>query len=95
VRLLSRKGTDYAHRYPWIAEAALKNRQKHLVVDGEAVVLGVDGTSDYNALHSRKHDHEAVLRLRHPRLRRRRPAPAAHAESKPRAATRTPTGSRF
>jgi len=27
-------------RYLWIAEAALKNRQKHFVIDGEAVVLG-------------------------------------------------------
>jgi bifunctional non-homologous end joining protein LigD len=44
-----------------IAEAALKNRQRHFVIDGEAVVLGVDGISDFNALHSRKHDHEVQL----------------------------------
>jgi bifunctional non-homologous end joining protein LigD len=29
-----------------------------ILIDGEAVVLGVDGISDFNALHSRKHDHE-------------------------------------
>jgi ATP-dependent DNA ligase len=28
------------------------------VIDGEAVLLGVDGRSDFNGLHSRKHDHE-------------------------------------
>lgn len=28
------------------------------MLDGEAVVLGVDGVSDFKALHSRKHDHE-------------------------------------
>jgi len=28
------------------------------VVDGEAVLLGVDGVSDFNRLHSRRHDHE-------------------------------------
>nr|WP_271499969.1 hypothetical protein [Bradyrhizobium sp. CCBAU 11357] len=28
------------------------------MLDGEAVVLGVDGISDFNALHSRKHDRE-------------------------------------
>jgi bifunctional non-homologous end joining protein LigD len=28
------------------------------VIDGEAVILGVDGVPDFNALHSRKHDHE-------------------------------------
>jgi bifunctional non-homologous end joining protein LigD len=28
------------------------------VIDGEAVLLGVDGRSDFNGLHSRKHDQE-------------------------------------
>jgi bifunctional non-homologous end joining protein LigD len=57
-RLPSSNGTDWTKRYSWIAEAALQNRQKHFVIDGEAVVLGVDGISDFNAQHSRKHDHE-------------------------------------
>jgi bifunctional non-homologous end joining protein LigD len=47
--------------YRWIAEAALKIRQRQFVIDGEAVVLGVDGISDFNALHSRKYDHEVQL----------------------------------
>ncbi|APO52708.1 DNA ligase [Bradyrhizobium diazoefficiens] len=58
VRLITRGGYNWADRYPWITEAARKVRQKHFVLDGEAVVLGVDGTSDFNALHSRKHDDE-------------------------------------
>ena len=33
-------------------------RQNRFVLDGEAVVLGVDGVADFNALHSRKHEHE-------------------------------------
>ncbi|SFU59192.1 ATP dependent DNA ligase domain-containing protein [Bradyrhizobium arachidis] len=61
VRLLSRNGTDWTKRYPWIAGTALKNRQKQFVIDGEAVILGVDGISDFNALHSRQHDHEMQL----------------------------------
>ncbi|MEY9121323.1 ATP-dependent DNA ligase [Bradyrhizobium yuanmingense] len=61
VRLLSRNGTDWTRRYPWIIQAALKNRQQHFAIDGEAVILGVDGVSDFNALQSRKHDHEAQL----------------------------------
>src|SRR3954447_17617457 len=61
VRLVSGNGTDWTTRYPWIAEAALKNRQKHFVIDGEAVILGLDGISDFNALHSRKHDAEVQL----------------------------------
>jgi bifunctional non-homologous end joining protein LigD len=28
------------------------------MLDGEAVLLGVDGRSDFNGLHSRRHDHE-------------------------------------
>ncbi len=28
------------------------------MIDGEAVLLGVDGISDFNGLHSRKHDDE-------------------------------------
>ena len=51
VRLITRGGYDWTKPYLWIAEAALKNRIKHFVVDGEAVVLGVDGISDFNALH--------------------------------------------
>jgi bifunctional non-homologous end joining protein LigD len=39
----------------------LKNRQKQFVIDGEAVVLGVDGISDFNALHSGKHSEEVQL----------------------------------
>ena len=53
VRLITRNGYNWTDRYPWIVEAALKNRLKQFVIDGEAVVLGVDGIAD-NALHSRQ-----------------------------------------
>jgi ATP-dependent DNA ligase len=61
VRLITRGGYNWADRYPWIVDAARKVRQKRFVLDGEAVILGVDGVSDFNALHSRKHDHEVQL----------------------------------
>jgi bifunctional non-homologous end joining protein LigD len=61
VRLFSRNGYDWTDRYPWIVEAALKNRIKQFVIDGEAVVLGIDGIPDFNALHSRRHDEVAQL----------------------------------
>ena len=54
-------GRTWTKRYPWIVEAALKNREQQFAIDGEAVVLGVDGASDFNALHLRKHDHEVQL----------------------------------
>jgi ATP dependent DNA ligase domain len=61
VRLITKGGYDWTKRFPWIAEAALKNRQKHFVIDGEAVIPGVDGYSDFNALHSGKHNDEVQL----------------------------------
>jgi bifunctional non-homologous end joining protein LigD len=45
-------------RLQLIVEAARKNRVKQFVIDGEAVILGVDGISDFNALHSGKHNDE-------------------------------------
>jgi bifunctional non-homologous end joining protein LigD len=41
--------------------SALKNQQRQFIIDGEAVVLGVDGISDFDALQSRKHDDEVQL----------------------------------
>lgn len=61
VRLVTRGGDDWTSRFPWIAEAALKNRHTHFVIDGQAVILGIDGRSDFNALHSGKHGAEVQL----------------------------------
>jgi bifunctional non-homologous end joining protein LigD len=36
VRLITKGGYDWSKRYPWIVQAALKNRQKHFAIDGEA-----------------------------------------------------------
>ena len=59
VRLITRGGYDWAKRYPWIVQAALKNRHRQFVI--EAVVLGVDGYSDFNAMYSGKHNEEVQL----------------------------------
>ena len=61
VRLITRGGYDWTKRYPWITEAARKIKQKRFVIDGEAVILGVDGVSDFNALHSGKSNEEVQL----------------------------------
>jgi bifunctional non-homologous end joining protein LigD len=61
VRLLSKGGHDWTSRYPWIVETARKIRKSQFIIDGEAVILGVDGISDYNAMHSRTEDHEVQL----------------------------------
>src|ERR1700682_2472934 len=61
VRLFTRNGHDWTNRYPLIVEAALRNRSTSFVIDGEAVLLGVDGISDFNGLHSRRHNDEVQL----------------------------------
>src|ERR1700712_957995 len=58
VRLFTRNGHDWTQRYPLIVEAALRNRSSSFVIDGEAVLLGVDGISDFDGLHSRRHNGE-------------------------------------
>ena len=57
----TRNGYDWSSRYPRIVEAALRHRPGSFVLDGEAVLLGVDGIADFNGLHSRKHDDEVQL----------------------------------
>src|ERR1700723_1752074 len=61
VRLFTRNGHDWTDRYPLIVEAALRNRATSFVIDGEAVLLGVDGVSDFDGLHTGKHDAEVQL----------------------------------
>jgi ATP dependent DNA ligase-like protein len=61
VRLFTRNGHDWTDRYPLIVEAALRNRATSFVIDGEAVLLGVDGVSDFDGLHARQHDAEVQL----------------------------------
>src|SRR6201990_3062396 len=61
VRLFTRNGNDWTDRYPLIVEAALQNRASSFVIDGEAVLLGVDGVSDFDGLHSNRHNEEAQL----------------------------------
>jgi bifunctional non-homologous end joining protein LigD len=59
--LITKGGYDWTRQYPPIAEAALKNRKRRFVIDGEPIVRGIDGYSDFDALHSGKHDDEVEL----------------------------------
>src|SRR5215471_13909136 len=45
VRLITRGGYNWADRYSWIVEVALKNRHQQFVIDGEAVILGASTAS--------------------------------------------------
>ena len=61
VRTFTRNGHDWSDRFPLIVEAALENKQQRFVIDGEAVLLGDDGVSDFNGLHSRRHNDQIKL----------------------------------
>src|SRR3954466_646309 len=52
VRLFTRRGYNWSERYPLIVEAALRLKTTSFVIDGEAVVLGPDGISDFDGLHT-------------------------------------------
>jgi ATP-dependent DNA ligase len=61
VRLFTRRGYDWSDRYPMIVNGALRIRKSSFVIDGEAVVLGPDGISDFAALYSGKRNGEVRL----------------------------------
>jgi bifunctional non-homologous end joining protein LigD len=61
VKVLSRSGLDWTWRYPMIVETARKIRKNRFVIDGEICVLDLQGISDFDALHSNRHNDEAQL----------------------------------
>ena len=61
VRCFTRGGYDWAARFPAIVQAACRIKAQSFLIDGEVVVCRDDSLSDFNALHSRRHDHDAVL----------------------------------
>lgn len=50
VRILTRGGHDWTHRFPEIASAARELGVGTAILDGEAVVLDEEGRSDFGAL---------------------------------------------
>jgi bifunctional non-homologous end joining protein LigD len=61
VRLFTRRGFDWTKRYTWIARSAEKLRATRFLIDGEAVVCGADGVSDFGKLHSQQQDDHVFL----------------------------------
>jgi ATP-dependent DNA ligase len=61
VRCSTKNGYDWTDRFPAIVEAALHiETASSFLIDGEAVILGDDGSSSFNALRSKRQG-EAVL----------------------------------
>jgi bifunctional non-homologous end joining protein LigD len=61
VRLFTRRGHDWTHRYPSIAAGAAMLRARSFTLDGEAVVCGADGLAVFDALHRRHEATDAIL----------------------------------
>jgi bifunctional non-homologous end joining protein LigD len=61
VRLFTRRASDWSDRFPLIVVAARKLPPSSFVIDGEAVWLDENGLSQFDRLHSRKHDAEVRL----------------------------------
>src|SRR3954467_13566686 len=54
-------GYDWANRFPAIVEAASRLRAQSFLIDGEVIVCGPDGLSDFDALRYRRDGHSATL----------------------------------
>jgi bifunctional non-homologous end joining protein LigD len=50
VRMFSRRGNDYTDRVPAIAKALAALRVKSVTLDGDGVVCGKDGVTDFDRL---------------------------------------------
>jgi bifunctional non-homologous end joining protein LigD len=59
VRLYTRNGADWTKRYPRIVEEAARLREP-IIIDAEVVHLAANGAADFDALHSRTVDNNAV-----------------------------------
>ena len=61
VRCFTRNGHDWGDRFPAIVLAARRLKAQSFLIDGEAVVLNDDGTSDFHALRGHRRGAEALL----------------------------------
>jgi ATP-dependent DNA ligase len=61
VRLFTRRGFDWTQRYPRVVAAALKIKANSFTMDGETVCVDDRGRADFQKLHSRCFDAEAIL----------------------------------
>jgi bifunctional non-homologous end joining protein LigD len=61
VRLITRNGHDFTDRYPLIVDAVRSLPGESCILDGEAIVVDLDGLSVFDLLRYRRHDHAATL----------------------------------
>jgi bifunctional non-homologous end joining protein LigD len=61
VRTYTRRGYNWSHRFPLITHAMTRLRVRSVILDGEAVVCGENGVSDFDKLHSQSYNDQTVL----------------------------------
>jgi bifunctional non-homologous end joining protein LigD len=61
VHLYSRPGNDLTQRFPMIVEAVGRLRARSCIIDGEAVVCGVDGVSVFDLVRHRRNGDRAFM----------------------------------
>jgi bifunctional non-homologous end joining protein LigD len=61
VRLFTRRGYDWTHKFPLIVEAMTTHPEPAFVVDGEAVCCDEDGVANFEKLHSQSYNNQVFL----------------------------------
>ena len=61
VRLFTRRGYDWTHKFPLIVEAMTTHPEPAFVVDGEAVCCDEDGVANFERLHSQTYNNQVFL----------------------------------
>jgi bifunctional non-homologous end joining protein LigD len=55
------RGYNWSHRFPLIVHAVTRLKARSAIIDGEAVVCGKNGVSDFDKLHCQHYDDQVVL----------------------------------
>src|SRR3974390_1734882 len=61
VRLITRKGNDFAFRFPVAAEAVAALPAHSFLIDGEMIVSDETGLAVFDLIRRRRHEYDAVL----------------------------------
>jgi bifunctional non-homologous end joining protein LigD len=61
VRIYTRRGADWTHRFPRIVEGVRRLRVSSVLLDGEGVICNDNGLAICDRLHSKKNDDDVFL----------------------------------
>jgi bifunctional non-homologous end joining protein LigD len=61
VRICTRRGADWTHRFPRIVERVRKLRASSILLDGEGVICDDNGLAIFDRLHGKQNDGDVFL----------------------------------